>query len=335
MATRVIVRRSLDQADQQRDVLGGQRIEVAAEPELGAGGDAMDGLVAALAQVDLVEVGLEDGALVIARFHDQCVQHLIELARDRLFLADPQQAAAGQLLGQRGGALTGLAAGTHQHPHRTGDAAEVDAMVAAEVLVLHRLQTGDQQVGGLVGADQAAFLLALAVQGGDARRIQPRGLERGVAVGIAQAGNAATGQADLHAARRHATIDVDIAAAGNDETAAVDRVGGRGLADAVVAVGRGGQLGLQVGRIHRHARGQHQRARIHPGRHLPAQLTETLGDLLVQVQGVRDQEAQSQCHRGHAPGDEAATPQRPAAVVVIHLVGIVGIVASRHKRFER
>ena len=54
--------------------------QVAAEPELRGGGDAVDRLRAALAQVDLVEVGLEDRALVVARLDQQRVQDLVELA---------------------------------------------------------------------------------------------------------------------------------------------------------------------------------------------------------------------------------------------------------------
>src|SRR3546814_11901180 len=79
------------------------------EPELGPGGGAADLLRAALAQVDLVEVGLEDRALVVARLDQQREQDLVELAGVSLLAADAQDARARQLLGQRAAALPCLA----------------------------------------------------------------------------------------------------------------------------------------------------------------------------------------------------------------------------------
>ncbi len=332
IAPRVVEGRALDQADQQRDLLGLQRLQVTAEPELGTGRHAMDRLAAALAQVHLVEIGLEDGALVIARFHDQGVEHFVEFAGERLFLADAEQAAARQLLGQRGSALTALATGADGHPHRARDTGQVDAVVAVEVLVLHCLQAGHQQVRRLVHADQAAFFLLLAVQGGDTRRIQPRRLQGLAAVGIAQRGDRTIGQRQLEPTRGNPAIDVVVAAAGDDKAPAIHRIGGRLLALAIIAVGGGGQLGLQRGRIHRLAGSEHQRPRIHPRRDLPAQFAETLGHLLVQVQRIGNEETQSQRDRSHAPGDQPAPPQRAVVllVVVVEIVDVVGIVASGH-----
>src|SRR5690606_13102337 len=109
--------------------------------------DAADLLVAALPEVDLVEVGLQDQRLVVARLEQKRVQDLVELARRRLFLADAEQAAARQLLGERAAALQGLAAGADGDEQGTQHAAEVNAGVAGEVAVLDRLQAGDQQSG--------------------------------------------------------------------------------------------------------------------------------------------------------------------------------------------
>ena len=336
VAPRVVEGRPLDQADQQRDLLGLQRLQVTTEPELGAGGHAMDRLAATLAQVHLVEIGLEDGALVVARFHDQRVQHFVELAGDRLLLADAEQAAAGQLLGERRGALAALATGADGYPHRAGNAGQVDAVVAVEVLVLDRLQAGHQQIRRLIHADQAALFLLLPVQRGDACRIQPRGLQRLAVVGVAQRSDRAVGQRQLQPARSDAAIDIVVAAAGNNETPTVHRIGGRLLALSVIAVGGRGQLGLQGRRVQRLARRKHQRTRIHTGRDLPAQLTEALGHLLVQVQRIRDQEAQSQRDRSHAPGDQATPPQRAVVLlVVVEIVDVVGIVASGHGDADR
>ncbi|MNI24542.1 hypothetical protein D3C73_781660 [compost metagenome] len=325
IAPRVVVGRPLDQADQQRDLLGFQRGKIAPEPELGTGGHAVDRLAAALAQIYLVEVGLEDGALVIARFHDQRVQHFVEFAGDGLFLADAEQATAGQLLGQGGSALAALPTGADRHPDRARDAGQIDAVMAVEILVLDRLQASDQQVRGLVHADQAAFFLLLPIQRGDARRIHAGRLQRLAAVGVAQRGDAAAGQRQLDPTRGDLAIDIVVAAAGNDEAAALHRIGCRLLALAIIAIGRGGQFGLQGRRIHRLAGHQHQRPCIDARRDLPAQFTETLRHLLVQVQRIGDQETQSQRDRRHAPGDQPAAPERTGVllVVVVEIVDIV------------
>ncbi len=332
VAPRVVVRRPLDQPDQQCDLLGGHRIEFATEPQFRARRHAVDRLPAALAQIDLVEIGLQDGALVVARLHDHRVQDLVELARERLFLADAEQAATGQLLGQGAGALADLAAGARHDPGRAHHAAQIDAVMAVEVAVFHRLQAGDQQLGHFFHAHQAAFFLLLPVQGGDARRVQACALERLAVAGVAQAGHAPTGQADFDTARRHASIHIDVAAAGDGEAAAVLLVGAGQLRLTVVAVRRRVQLGLQRGRIQCVARHEHQRPAVHAGGDLPTQFAKALGDLLVQIHRIGNQETERQRERGKSPDDESALPAGALRVgVVLEIVGSVVVVASGHR----
>src|SRR6185369_1901172 len=232
-----------------------------------------------------------------------------------LFLADAEQAAARELLGDRAGALPGFAR-TQVHPRRARDARQVDAVVVVEVAVFHRLQAGDQQLGDFLDADQAALFLLLAVERGDARRVQARGLQGLLAGRIAHAGHARARQHHFDAARRDLAVDVVIAAAGDEPAAAVARIGARAHAGAVVPIGRRIPLGLERLRIHRQARPQHERARIHARGHLPAQLAEALGDLVVQVQGVGNEESEAEPDRGQAPGEQAAPPVRAREAVV-------------------
>src|SRR5690606_21975814 len=98
-------------------------------------------LRAALAQVDLVEVGLEDRALVVARFDQQREQDLVELAGVGLLAADAQGARARQLLGQRAAALPRLAR-PEVDPGRAQHAGQVDAVVEGDVAVHDRLPAG-------------------------------------------------------------------------------------------------------------------------------------------------------------------------------------------------
>ena len=328
IAPRVVVGRPLDDADQQRDLLGGQRTQFTPEPEFRGRGHAVDGLAATLAHVDLVEVGLEDGALVVARFQDQRVEDLVELARDRDFLADAQQAAARQLLGQGTGALLAFTGRTRGHPDGAGDAGQVDAMVGIEIAVFHRLQAGDQQFGHFFKPHQAALFLLLPVQRGDARRVQPCRLEVLLAGCVTHAGHLATGQRDLQLARGHLAIHVDETAVGNGEAPALVGVGAGAFACPIIAVRRGIQFGLQSLHVHGHARRQVQRARVDTGGNLPLQRAEALGDLMVQVQQVGDHEAQAKAQCGQTPGDQSLAPDRRLIVIVI--VVLVVVVVARH-----
>jgi hypothetical protein len=302
IAPRVVPGRAADDADQQRDLLGAEVAQVAPEPELGAGGDAADLLRAALAQVDLVEVGLQDRALVVARLDQQRVQDLVELAGQGLFLADAEQAAARQLLRQGAGALLVLAARAHGDEQRAQHAGQVDAVVAVEVAVFHRLQAGDEELGDFLDAHDAALFLLLAVQRGDARRVEFRRLDRALARQVAHAGDAIAGQHYFHPARPDHAGHVLEAAAGDPPAAAVVAVGARAHAGAVVAVGRGVELGLERARVHRQSRRQQQRPRIDPRRQLPAQLAEVRAHLVVEVQGVGNQEAEPEPDRRQPPG---------------------------------
>ena len=211
--------------------------QVAPEPELGSRGDAVDRLRAALAEVDLVEVGLEDRALVVARLDQQRVQDLVELAGERLLLADAEQAAARELLGQRAGALLGLAR-LHVDEGRAQHAAEVDAVVVGEVAVLDRLQAGDQQLaarprrapGGVppasgrtsVAMRAASSLADLIVRLPSVGRRDPARATR--------VRRTASTSMRLRADR---AVDVLETAAGDDPAAAVARVGAGARAVAV------------------------------------------------------------------------------------------------------
>src|SRR5690606_28211528 len=67
-------------------------------------------------------------------------------------------------------------------------------------------------------------------------------------------------------------------------------------------------LCLHRRRVHRLVGGELQRAGVHARRQLPAQLVEALADLVVEVQGVRHQEAGRQARGRQHPGEDAAWP---------------------------
>ena len=110
IAPRVVPGRPFHHAHQQRDMFGGQIVELTAEVELCPGSEAVNGLRTALADIHLIEVRLQNHALFVAGVDNQRKQNFVELAGVSLFLADAQQTGTRELLGQRTGTLLGLAA---------------------------------------------------------------------------------------------------------------------------------------------------------------------------------------------------------------------------------
>src|SRR5690606_38128750 len=91
-------------------------------------------------------------------------------------------------------------------------------------------------------------------------------------------------------------------------------------------VGGGVELDSQRLLVHRHARRQPQRARVHAGRLLPAQRAETFADLVVEVEHVGNEEAQPEAERGKRPRQQPATPARPSVFPVAVVVELVFVV---------
>ena len=169
ITARIVVRGTLDQPDQQRDVLRRQREQRAAEPELGARAHAVYRLLALLREEDFVEVGLEDAPLVEARLDQQRVQGLVELALEAALAAQEQHSH--QLLGNRAATLA-HAAFARIHPQRANDAADIDAVMVLEIAILDRLQAADQQRRHILEPHQPAFFLVGSVQRRNRRRIE-------------------------------------------------------------------------------------------------------------------------------------------------------------------
>ena len=143
----------------------------------------MHGLAALLAEKHFVAVRLENAVLVVARLDQQREQRFVELAREALAAIEKQ--ILDQLLGQRAAALHDVA-GDQVGERRAQDRHDVDAVMMLEVAILDGLQAGNEQRRQLFELDDAALLLFGAVQGGDARGIEARVVERGAGIGIGQ-----------------------------------------------------------------------------------------------------------------------------------------------------
>src|SRR5439155_6301344 len=110
------------------------------------GAYAVNGAVSILAEVDLVEISLEDRPLVIAQLEDQRDGGLAKLAEGSP--SGGEEEVLGQLLGQ-GAAALHHGAGAQVGDQRAADPAEVEAVVLEESLVLdgeHRLNQVVRQV---------------------------------------------------------------------------------------------------------------------------------------------------------------------------------------------
>jgi hypothetical protein len=146
--------------------LGRRLSEVAARGGLGA--------IEPVAEVDLVEIQLEDLVFRIARFQLRGQDHFLELALERL--VERQKALSRQLLGDRAAPL-GAAALSEVGDHRSADADDVDAAVVVEPLVLDGQNGADQIRRDLIERHFYPLLLE------DRERRPPVGIEHGRRLG--------------------------------------------------------------------------------------------------------------------------------------------------------
>ncbi len=99
-----------------------------------------------------------------------------------------QKQVLDQLLGQSAATLHYMA-GEKIGQSRARDRRKIDTVMVFEIAILDCLQTSNQQWRQLLERDHSALFLLVAVQRGDARRIQSRLCQRRTGVGIAQIRN--------------------------------------------------------------------------------------------------------------------------------------------------
>ncbi len=145
---------ALNHAGQQGGFGEIQLAEIFTEVGLGGFAEAVDGEAAALAEVDLVGVHLEDLLLVEAGFELEADDDLAELAGDALLWREEE--AAGQLLGECGSAA-GHMTGDDIHDRALSGAKIVDATVAEEVAVFDGEHGVDEVGWNFVEGNEATF----------------------------------------------------------------------------------------------------------------------------------------------------------------------------------
>jgi hypothetical protein len=126
---RVVARRGLRQSGEHRELGDAETLEWSSEIGLGGGREP----VGALSEKDLVDVELEDLVLAQVVFDLECEQGLVELAAERLLLAEEEVAC--HLHGDRAGPLS-RAAVEEVRERGARHADVVDAAVLVEAFVL-------------------------------------------------------------------------------------------------------------------------------------------------------------------------------------------------------
>ena len=167
---RMVVVRRLRQRGEIGRFRSDQLVHRLVEIEQRGGGDA----VGADAEIDLVEIELEDlllgeGALDLHR-----QQRFLDLARERELVGE--QEVLGDLLRDGGGALRAAAAAVLLHEQHGGarDAGEVDAAVLVEVLVLRRDEGVDDELRHRLDREVESPLPRIFGQQRAVGRVHPR-----------------------------------------------------------------------------------------------------------------------------------------------------------------
>ncbi len=175
VAERVVEGRALHHADEERALREREMVDCLAEVVERGEAHAVDGAVAVLAEVDFVEIRLEDLVLVVVDFQEHRHKELGDLARERAL--GREEEVLHQLLRQRAPALQTLEA--EEAERRAGDAAQVEAVVGVEVAVLVRDQRLHHLLRHLGEPHQYAVLVVRGIDATDGQGLQAR--ERQVA----------------------------------------------------------------------------------------------------------------------------------------------------------
>ena len=130
--------------------------------------DAVDRAVAILAEVDLVEVGLQDLVLVVVQLQQKRHHELDRLALQRAL--GRQEEILDELLRHRAAALEALSA--DEADERARDPARIDAVVGVEVAVFRREERLHQVIRHLAQAHQNPILVARGIDAADRQGLE-------------------------------------------------------------------------------------------------------------------------------------------------------------------
>ncbi len=167
--------RAFHHGDEKRTLGEGEPVDVLAEVVERGEADAVDGAIAVLAEVDLVQVSLEDLLLAVMQLEQHRHDELGAFALERALGGEEE--VLDELLRQGAAALQAVAA--HEAPRGAGDAAQVVAVVCVEGAVLGGDERLHQGLGDLREADQHPVLVVAGIDAADRQRLEAREREIG------------------------------------------------------------------------------------------------------------------------------------------------------------
>ena len=253
---------------------------------------------AALAEIDLVEIGLEDLLLGVPPLHQRRQPRLVQLAQ--VGAAGTDQAVLDELLGDRRAALH-HPPGPEVRPGRPEQAARVEPAVLEEAVILRRQHGVEEHERHVAEAHRAVLLTGTIVRAG-----QDLGLEGGGADVVPLAGHACDAvvvDLDPHALGGHSGAPAQVDVPGAAGPPVLPR-GGRSAADlGVLEPGEGSD---QIDPPDLHAGHERLGAGVHVGRAACLDAREAR----QREPRVHDEHEQEEDQQG--AGRQPDNPQAPA-----------------------
>jgi len=267
----------------------------------------VDRAVAVLAEVDFVEIRLEDLVLVVVHLEQHRHEELGDLARERAL--GREEEVLHELLRQRAAALESLEA--EEGERRARDTAQVEAVVRVEIAVLVRDQRLHQRLRHLREPHQHAVLVVRRIDAADRQRLQAR--EREVApFRVLHRPDRTTFEGDAYALRGLGPVpEHERPYCHLEPVVVVRKPAGLALARPL-AVARLLQLAHHIDLRDAQARVQLERPRINPRRQREAAALELAAHAHVEVQreGGREQSHRQDRVAGVAPEFSAIEHRR-------------------------
>ena len=290
----------MDHRGEQRRLGDVELAGALAEEDVRRFADAMDRRRPALPEIDLVQVGLEDLVLVVTSLDDHRHRGFLELALERA--VGSQEEVLDELLGDGAAALTHLA-GSQVREQRARDAAQIDAAMHLEALVLDGEDRVDQVRRQLLELHQLALLAVHAVERADRLRLEQHRAELAAARQLPDLLDQGAVEPQHHVARRLGArrmlegLEVDAGAArAPGVLARLEPAGSRGLAEAQTR-----ERPAQIDELPVQARIQDGRRREDPRRNREAPAVEARAHAAVEAQEIA---------RGDEAHDEGAAGDR-------------------------
>ena len=285
--------------DEERGLRKVQLVDAPPEVEPRGEPEAVNRAPSLLAEVDLVQVRLEQLLLGVMQVEQYRHEGLGALAPQRPFGGEEE--VLGELLGQGTAALYD-AAGTQVRPPRPRDGEEGDSVMLEEAVIFHRHQARDQHRRRLRQPEHHPILMVTGIDAADEGRVQP-GERRGTPIRGERPHDAPRIELDADPAGRLDGIPESELARPDDETATVTGVAS-GTGQAVFAVVAGArELVLERRRIESGARPDLRGAGVHPcGKRPP---------LVFELRANPDVEPRRVAGENDEPGEGHPPPHRP------------------------